>query len=144
MKNLPAAIGAVMLVCYTLSACVWHARPDVGKAQFDSKCATCHGLDGKGDGPQAEILPTKPADLTVLAKMNDGVFPTQRIYDIIDGRLEVAAHGPRTMPVWGRELQIDVPDLPADATGNLDYREDTVQGKIQALIDYLVQLQVAK
>lgn len=142
MKSLPVGFCIAMLISCLLGGCVWHARPDIGKKEFESKCATCHGLDGKGNGPQAAILPTQPADLTILAKTNKGVFPTQRIYDVIDGRVAVAAHGPRTMPVWGRELQIDVPDLPVDATGNVDYREGSVAEKIQALIDYLVQLQV--
>ena len=98
-------------------------------------------MDGKGDGPQAEILSTQPANLTLLAENNGGLFPTQRVYGIIDGRLEVEAHGPRTMPIWGREFQVNVPDLPADATGDVNYREDTVQGKILALIDYLKRIQ---
>ena len=142
MKSLTATVGIAVWVCYLLVGCVELPTTDVGKQEFESKCATCHGLNGKGDGPQASITATKPADLTILAKRNGGVFPTQRVYEIIDGRQEVAAHGPRTMPIWGREFQVDVPDLPRDVSpGTFDYRETTVQDKIKALIDYLVRLQ---
>lgn len=45
-------------------------------------------------------------DLTALAKNNNGVFPFDRVYQIIDGRREVLAHGPRDMPVWGRNFNM--------------------------------------
>ena len=144
MKNLTATIGIVAWISYMLAGCAGLVNTDIGKKEFESKCATCHGLSGKGDGPQSQALPTMPADLTVLAKRNGGVFPTQRVYEIIDGRQEVAAHGPRTMPVWGRFFQVDVPDLPDDAAGTFDFRETTVHDKIQALIDYLIRLQDMK
>ncbi|MFZ2393970.1 c-type cytochrome [Rhodoferax sp.] len=35
-----------------------------GAALFSQHCMACHGELGKGDGPQAARLPTKPADLT--------------------------------------------------------------------------------
>ena len=43
-----------------------HAAPGFERAQalFSSMCATCHGLDGRGDGPAAENLSTKPRDYT--------------------------------------------------------------------------------
>ncbi|OQW32831.1 MAG: hypothetical protein A4E19_05615 [Nitrospira sp. SG-bin1] len=28
--------------------------PDYGKAEYESNCASCHGLGGKGDGPLSE------------------------------------------------------------------------------------------
>ena len=43
-----------------------------------------------------------PANLTVLTKKNNGVFPFEAVYEVIDGRKEVTAHGTREMPVWGR------------------------------------------
>jgi mono/diheme cytochrome c family protein len=141
MKSLTATIGIAVWLSYMLAGCAGLAKTDVGKEEFESKCATCHGLNAKGDGPQSSILETKPADLTILAKRNGGVFPTRRVYEIIDGRQEVAAHGPRTMPVWGRFFQVGVPDLPEGAAGTSDFRETTVHDKIQALIDYLIRLQ---
>jgi hypothetical protein len=36
-----------------------------------------------------------PTDLTVLTKKNNGVFPFDSVYEIIDGRKTVIAHGTR-------------------------------------------------
>lgn len=75
---------------------------DVGKMEYGSSCAACHGVDAKGDGPVSKELKTRPADLTVLAKNNNGVFPYDRVYQVIDGRnLTITGHGTREMPVWG-------------------------------------------
>jgi mono/diheme cytochrome c family protein len=73
-----------------------------GKEMFKSYCAPCHGADAKGDGPAAEALKSKPADLTVLAKNNGGKFPAGRVSSILRGQAAVTAHGNRDMPVWGR------------------------------------------
>lgn len=40
-----------------------------GKRLFAEHCAMCHGDGGKGDGPMAEALETKPSDLTDRARM---------------------------------------------------------------------------
>ena len=75
---------------------------EVGKTQYQSSCASCHGIGGKGDGPVSKELKTPPADLTLLAKNNNGVFPYDMVYQMIDGRnTSVASHGTREMPVWG-------------------------------------------
>jgi len=72
-----------------------------------------------------------------MAKNNGGVFPAQRAYEIIDGRQDVEAHGPRAMPVWGRDYRAKVPDLES----YYDLRSTIAQAKILALIDYLYRLQ---
>ena len=75
---------------------------DVGKAEYQSSCAACHGIDAKGDGPVSKELKTPPTDLTVLAKNNNGVFPYNTVYEMIDGRNStIASHGTREMPIWG-------------------------------------------
>jgi cytochrome c553 len=45
---------------------------DTGQADYESLCAVCHGTSGKGDGPAAPALETRPADLTRLAAKNGG------------------------------------------------------------------------
>jgi hypothetical protein len=82
---------------------------EFSKDEFTKSCAPCHGTTGKGDGPIAKSLTKAPADLTKLSQKNGGVFPFSSLYDVIDGRTQVLAHGSREMPVWGdvytRELQ---------------------------------------
>lgn len=74
----------------------------VGKLEYQSSCAACHGIDAKGDGPVGKELKTRPPDLTVLAKNNNAVFPYDMVYQMIDGRnTTVASHGTREMPIWG-------------------------------------------
>ncbi|MCK5121836.1 MAG: cytochrome c [Methylococcales bacterium] len=117
---------------------------DLGKYEFEENCASCHGITGKGDGPLSRVFLMKPyVDLTTLAKRNSGVFPVQRVYEIIDGRQEVEAHGPRTMPVWGREYARNVPDIIPELMnfGYIGYQKKVVKARIAALIDYLFRLQ---
>src|SRR5712691_504601 len=73
-----------------------------GKILFHAYCVSCHGEDGKGNGPAARALKTSPADLTRIAARNGGKFPSDRVQRIITGDTETgAAHGSREMPVWG-------------------------------------------
>ena len=75
---------------------------DVGKTEYQSSCAACHGIDAKGNGPVSKELKTPPTDLTVLSKNNNGVFPYDMVYQVIDGRNStVRSHGTREMPIWG-------------------------------------------
>lgn len=145
MKIVTATMGIAVWLSCMLAGCADLATSGVGKEEFESKCATCHGVSGKGDGPQSQFLPIKPADLTVLAKKNGGVFPFSRVHEIIDGRLEVAAHGPRLMPVWGAEFLVNETSRPQDVSAEtFSYREARVNARIQALADYLSRLQDLK
>jgi mono/diheme cytochrome c family protein len=75
---------------------------DVGKTEYQSSCAACHGIDAKGNGPVSKELKTPPTDLTVLSKNNNGVFPYDMVYQVIDGRNStIRSHGTREMPIWG-------------------------------------------
>ena len=82
-------------------------------------------------GPLAGELRREPPDLTRFSERNGGVFPSQRVYRIIDGR-DVAAHGDRTMPVWG--------DAFKSAYGGSG--ESAIQERIDALVKHLESLQV--
>jgi mono/diheme cytochrome c family protein len=72
-----------------------------GKEMFTTYCAVCHGTGGKGDGPAAAALKKRPADLTQLARKNNGTFPEVHVMNFITGQDVVAAHGSRDMPIWG-------------------------------------------
>lgn len=74
----------------------------VGRDSFQFYCAPCHGVDGRGNGPTAAALRERPADLTSLARRNDGAFPRERVLTFVTGTgRPVAAHGSSEMPVWG-------------------------------------------
>jgi cytochrome c553 len=76
-----------------------------GSVSFDLYCASCHGRTGKGDGPTAASLKTRPADLTILARRNGGTFPKQRVFQFVEGTERAVAHGSPDMPVWGPTLR---------------------------------------
>jgi hypothetical protein len=72
-----------------------------GDELYRRYCASCHGVEGNGDGPLAASLNQKPPDRTTLAKRNGCKFDEAAVMMTIDGRLLVAQHGPREMPIWG-------------------------------------------
>jgi hypothetical protein len=73
-----------------------------GPALYKAYCASCHGMDGRGNGPMVKSLKVAPADLTHIAVRNGGVFPLARVSRIIAGEdLLPNGHGNSQMPVWG-------------------------------------------
>jgi mono/diheme cytochrome c family protein len=119
---------------------------DPGKAEYHSSCASCHGIDGKGNGPVGADLKVPPSDLTVLARKNNGVFPFNSVYETIDGRKAVIAHGTRDMPIWGDRYAPEptkglIP-RPSENILSLFYDpEAIVRMRIIAVIDYLNRIQ---
>ena len=104
-------------------------RDDTGSRLFRVHCASCHGTDARGTGPIAEHMRHGPTDLTQYTRRNGGVFPSERVYRIIEGR-DVPAHGDRDMPVWGETFKM----LPgSNAAG--------VKARIEALVRYLQGIQ---
>jgi len=71
------------------------------KEMYVKYCASCHGSQGKGDGPVSRHLKVKVPDLTALKRNNKGTYPVERVMSSIDGSRVVRAHGTRNMPVWG-------------------------------------------
>jgi mono/diheme cytochrome c family protein len=116
MKNTPLAI-LVLTAALSLSPMAFaeEAKTDPGQREFELQCGVCHGIDAKGNGFLGASLKVVPPDLTVLAKNNGGVFPADRISSVIDGRAQVASHGPRDMPVWGTRYAISAAEHFFDA-----------------------------
>ena len=115
---------------------------DPGQAEFLSSCAVCHGTDGKGKGPVSAELKATPSDLTVLAKKNSGVFPVSNLYEVIDGRKVIAAHGTREMPIWGASSLKFLYPYPADKFIDSSYDPEAMtRTRIIAIIDYLNRIQ---
>lgn len=77
-----------------------------GKAEFDRLCAACHGESGKGDGFLADVLSPPPGDLTLMRKKM-GYFSFNRVYETVDGRANVRAHGSGQMPIWGTAFDLE-------------------------------------
>lgn len=48
-----------------------HQALEAGEETFITLCATCHGEEGKGDGPGSAELDPKPADLSDQMMMSD-------------------------------------------------------------------------
>src|SRR6516162_1172393 len=78
-----------------------YTDPSSGKGMYDAYCASCHGVDGKGDGPAAPALKVLPTNLTALAVKNGGTFPGAHVATEIQGEAMIPAHGSKQMPVWG-------------------------------------------
>jgi len=112
----------------------------LGEIEYKEKCAICHGVDGTGNGPYAEMLNVKPSDLTLLQRNNRGIFPLNQIHLIIDGRLAEVVHGQRDMPIWGNSYNAEAQKYYSDYYGAYD-PESFVRVRIMALIEYLDRIQ---
>ena len=110
--------------------------PHLGLTEYELSCMSCHGIDGRGDGPRAKSLKTAPADLTKIAKSNKGQFPARTLAEIIDGRAIVGGHGQREMPVWGDRYRVQV-----DASEPATLIERRARAQISALVEYLRTIQ---
>ena len=119
------------------SAALAQEGADFGKYEYYAKCASCHGVSGKGDGTVAKFLVKAPADLTTYAKRNGGSFPTELAWQKIDGR-PVSFSTDRAMPVWGRDFRHEAMSTPYPAAAPESY----VAAEIFAIIEHLKSLQV--
>ena len=92
-------------------------------------------------GATAKHLAKRPADLTRLSEANGGVFPFVRVFEVIDGRLDVALHGPREMPVWADRYKRDLLSrLPReDVSGEM--ADILARRRILQVIEYISTLQ---
>ena len=143
MKGTWRVTGAMVMAITGMSCAVRaQSADDVGRREYFSNCAICHGEDGKGNGRlfATGFLARKPSNLTALAAGNGGVFPVQRVYMMIDGREPIAAHGTRDMPVWGTEYAVEGM---RGALGIID-PEFYARVRILALIDYLARIQAPR
>lgn len=138
--------------CLAPSAAVGEEKL-IGSDEYAYSCLSCHGADGRGDGPMAEFLTVKPSDLTTIAKDNGGVFPVLEMFQIIDGRSVVGAHGLRgsgtivgaqaarepgasEMPVWGARFKAELDGKYGPYGG-----EQAVRARILELVFYLEAIQ---
>jgi mono/diheme cytochrome c family protein len=102
-----------------------------GAYDYRVHCASCHGAEGKGDGPMVDNLRFHPPDLSLLSRRAGGSYPADRVQRVVDGRVPLKGHGGTDMPIWG------------DAFKNAEtgYDEGSVRRRIQGVVEYLRTLQ---
>jgi mono/diheme cytochrome c family protein len=104
-----------------------------GARLYSRFCASCHGDKGFGDGVVAASFNIMVPDLTRIAKRQGGVYPAEKVRQIIDGRTPLRPHGTREMPVWGYEFYAQNEAKP-DALKKTDEM-------VKRLADYVESLQ---
>lgn len=98
------AAGAALAGCMPMAGGGGGATVS-GKDLYDTYCAACHGAAGRGDGPAAEGLSPRPADLSRLAVANGGAYPLVAVMAKIYGYVDAPPAGP--MPAFGPLLEGD-------------------------------------
>ena len=129
------AIGMQLLLCLGIPALA--RAQDSGKRDSLLYCASCHGEDGRGNGPAVKVIPGfPPSDLTTLTKRNAGQFPTDKVRSVIDGRRPLPGHNEleTDMPIWGVQFQQEGEEFSYES-------EAKVTGRIDALVAYIRSMQ---
>ena len=130
-----AALGSVSLPLQAQDA---QGAFQPREREFLNSCASCHGRDGKGAGFLTRVFRgVDPGDLTMLSANNGGQFPFEQVFDVIDGRKEVAAHGDRKMPVWGDRYMVES----MREFGPDEQNEMRVRARVLELAYYLQSIQ---
>jgi mono/diheme cytochrome c family protein len=103
-----------------------------GSDLYQAYCASCHGRQGKGDGPTVPALKARLPDLTTLARRNGGIFPSARVAALVTHGEALAspAHGSREMPVWGPIFRA------------LDPNDTRATVRISSIVEFVASMQV--
>ena len=101
-----------------------------GRALFKAYCASCHGVDAKGDGPMASSLKVKPSDLTRIALATAERFPSCALSESSPVRSTTEGTWTSEMPVWGPIFS------------RVDVDQDLGRVRIDNLARYLREIQV--
>lgn len=126
-------IAVVLLVIATVAARAQDYSGYSGAQLYKRFCASCHGDKGYGDGVVAASFNIMVPDLTRIAKRQGGVYPVDKVRQVIDGRTPMRPHGTREMPVWGYEFYAQ-----NDAKPDALKRADEM---VKRLADYVQSLQ---
>lgn len=97
-RSFLAAVTAAVIAPMVVQA----ADVAVGKAKFQTLCASCHGAAGKGDGAAAAALNPKPRNLADAAYMKARTDAELKNI-ILNGGAAVGKSA--TMPPWKASLK---------------------------------------
>ena len=105
-SNMRKAIGVLLLGSVLfMSGMAWAGaemdKATLEKAQnlYEDNCASCHGYEGKGDGPNAHAFSPRPADL--LGDLKYGASEAEIFKTSADGVPKTA------MQAWSKQLKED-------------------------------------
>jgi mono/diheme cytochrome c family protein len=104
--------------------------PTSGKDMYAVYCAGCHGEDGRGEGHSARHCTVPPADLTQLARNNHGIYPAERVCEVLRRGTGQPPKGQGYMPIW-EPLLNSLNAEPASVT----------EERIRSLAEYVKTLQ---
>lgn len=131
-----AAVGCVGAAMAPVPQAPRSQQPSIGlesvsgNDSFARYCSSCHGPTGRGDGPVAGTLRTRPADLTQLARGNNGSYPAERVRAVVAGFAPATpTHGSSDMPVWGPIFKA------------LDPSDVRVAVRIENIVEYVGRMQ---
>jgi mono/diheme cytochrome c family protein len=127
------ACGLLLSLFLAVGTSAGAAETDSGKQLYMQYCSSCHGMEGRGNGPVTPYLKIKVPDLTSLKKNNQGIYPMANVMSAIDGSRAVRAHGDREMPVWGEIFRKE--------TEGAKYSELTALLKGKLIAEYVSVLQ---
>ena len=102
-----------------------------GRATYLQFCSSCHGVEGRGDGPVVKYLLKRPDDLKLIRKQRKGVFPKEvyRAILMAPSRDHAPAEMSTQMMIWGPVFQM-IEGNPHDA-----------QARVDQLLDFLESIQ---
>lgn len=151
MTNAPksSVMGIIGLLAFWLAhgtesaaAAPENVTPTV-EQDFNFHCAACHGADGKGDGPVADILKIQPPDLTRIAERNGGIFSEGAVFETIAGSNMPLSHGTREMPIWGNLFIGETLDQSVSVEEAQEAVAEATE-RIKRLVEYLHTIQTAR
>jgi mono/diheme cytochrome c family protein len=111
---------------------ITYTNPASGSEMYTVYCAVCHGEKGNGNGPAASVFTKPPTNLTMLAKNNNGKYPTEHVYAVLRFGTPVPAHGNIQMPVWNTLFRSLTSAEDPDSVTKL---------RIHNLVDYIQSIQ---
>jgi len=131
------AVGGCALAVICGHAAVSYASPlfsfaitsTSGQEEYTAYCAGCHGQDGRGSGRSAAYCTVAPANLTQLAQRNSGVYPVERVCDVLRRGTGRPPRGQGYMPVWEPLLK----SMNADPPGVTEMRIQNLAAYVKIL-----------